>query len=105
MRSAMPISQAYRLCPHGIYLSPNMRKYVEASNAMFEICERYTPLVERVSVDEGYLDVTQTGPHCRTYPGEIRRRSESRSAGAYCKYLAKTAAEEANPTVGGGQPR
>ena len=63
-----------------------MRKYVEASNAMFEICERYTPLVERVSVDEGYLDVTPEdgASHCRTHPGRDQGgRSESRSRQAF----------------------
>ncbi|MGI6662033.1 MAG: DNA polymerase IV [Bacillota bacterium] len=101
VRSAMPISQAYRLCPHGIYLSPNMRKYVEASNAMFEICERYTPLVERVSVDEGYLDVTPEDG--ALIAGRIREEIKAEvgitvTAGvSYCKYLAKIAAEEAKP--------
>jgi nucleotidyltransferase/DNA polymerase involved in DNA repair len=101
VRSAMPISQAYRLCPHGIYLSPDMRKYAEASKAMFEICERYTPLVERVSVDEGYLDVTPEDGALIA----ARIREEIReevgipvTAGvSYCKYLAKIAAEEAKP--------
>lgn len=101
VRSAMPISQAYRLCPHGIYIRPNMRKYVEASNAMFAICEKYTPLVERVSVDEGYLDVTpgdgaQTAQRIKE---EIREEvGIPVTAGvSYCKFLAKIAAEEAKP--------
>jgi len=99
--SAMPISQAYRLCPHGIYLPPNMRKYTEASAAMFEICERYTPLVERVSVDEGYLDVTPDDGVA--IAARIREDIKAEvgipvTAGvSYCKYLAKIAAEEAKP--------
>ena len=101
IRSAMPISQAYRLCPDGIYLAPSMGKYVEASKTMFSICEEFTPLVEPVSIDEGYLDVTPD-------PGEAiarRIREEVRSrigitvtAGvSYCRYLAKVAAEESKP--------
>jgi len=101
VRSAMPISQAYRLCPDGIYLTPNMEKYAEASRQVFEICESYTPLVEQVSIDEGYLDVTPL-------PGEeiaqkIRERVRKEvgitvTAGvSYCRYLAKLAAEEAKP--------
>ncbi|HHX27916.1 MAG TPA: DNA polymerase IV [Firmicutes bacterium] len=101
VRSAMPISQAYRLCPNGIYISPNMRKYAEASNAMFEICDKYTPLVERVSVDEGYLDVT---PEDGAAIAERIRREIKAEVGipvtagvSYCKFLAKMAAEEAKP--------
>jgi DNA polymerase-4 len=101
VRSAMPISQAFRLCPQGIYVSPDFTKYQDASDRMFAICERYTPLVERVSIDEGYLDVTPS-------PGvEIARRirDEVRStlgitvtAGvSYCKYLAKVVAEQHKP--------
>jgi DNA polymerase-4 len=101
VRSAMPISQAYRLCPDGIYIPPNMRKYAEASDAMFEICQKYTPLVERVSVDEGYLDVTPEDG--RSIAERIRKDVRAEvgipvTAGvSYCKYLAKIAAEEAKP--------
>lgn len=101
VRSAMPISQAYRLCPQGIYLSPDMKKYQEASNAMFEICEKYTPLVERVSIDEGYLDVT---PESGAQIAESIRKEVRDKVGitvtagvSYCKFLAKIAAEESKP--------
>lgn len=101
VRSAMPISQAFRLCPEGIYLSPDMHKYVDASNSMFEICDRHTPLVERVSIDEGYLDVT---PESGAAIAERVRKEVREEVGisitagvSYCKYLAKIAAEEAKP--------
>ena len=101
VRSAMPISQAYRLCPQGIYVTPDFRKYREASQKVFAICERYTPLVERVSIDEGYLDVTPLDG----VEIAARIREEIRSevgitvtAGvSYCKFLAKVVAERCKP--------
>lgn len=101
VRSAMPISQAYRLCPQGIYITPNGPKYQEASNAVFEVCDRYTPLVERVSIDEAYLDVTPDSG--AEIAGRIREEVREKvgitvTAGvSYCKYLAKIAAEESKP--------
>jgi DNA polymerase IV len=56
--SAMPISQAYRLCPQGLYRPVDMAKYLEVSRQVMEILRRYTDLVEPVSVDEAFLDVT-----------------------------------------------
>nr|WP_269768007.1 DNA polymerase IV [Tumebacillus avium] len=58
VRSAMPTAQAKRLCPDGIFLFPNMKKYSLVSRQMFSILERYTPLIEGLSVDEAFLDVT-----------------------------------------------
>jgi DNA polymerase-4 len=60
VRSALPISQAYRLCPHGIYVPPDMDKYVEVSRQVMEILRRFTDLVEPLSIDEAFLDVTQS---------------------------------------------
>ena len=60
VRSAMPISEAYRLCPEGIYLRPNFHKYVEASDQIHEIWSGCTDVVEYISLDEGFLDVTHT---------------------------------------------
>ena len=58
VRSAMPISEAHRLCPNGIYMRPNFHKYEEASGQVHEIWGKYTDLVEYISLDEGFLDVT-----------------------------------------------
>jgi len=58
VHSAMPISQAYRRCPHGVYLRPRMRLYVEVSGRFMTILRRYTDLVEPLSIDEAFLDVT-----------------------------------------------
>jgi len=60
VRSAMPISEAYRLCPNGIYMRPNGQKYEEASEQIHEIWNDYTDLIEHISLDEGFLDVTGT---------------------------------------------
>ena len=58
VRSAMSIKEAYRRCPQGIYMHPNGHKYVEASRQIHKIWECYTDLVEYISLDEGFLDVT-----------------------------------------------
>ncbi len=56
--SAMPISQAWRACPHGVYVRPDMDKYVRVSGQVMEIFRRYTDAVEPVSIDEAFLDLT-----------------------------------------------
>lgn len=58
IHSALPISRAYRLCPLGIYLRPNMEKYRSVSKEIRKILLRITPLVEPISIDEAFLDVT-----------------------------------------------
>jgi DNA polymerase IV len=56
--SAMPISQAYRLCPAGVYLPVDMDKYVGVSRQVMEILGRVSDLVEPISIDEAFVDVT-----------------------------------------------
>lgn len=58
VHSAMPMAQALRLCPDAIVIDPHGERYSEISHAMLEIFRRYTPLVEPVSIDEAFLDVT-----------------------------------------------
>ncbi len=58
--SAMPISKAYRLCPHGVYLYPDMEKYAAVSKEVMAILRRFTDVVEPISIDEAFLDVTQS---------------------------------------------
>ncbi|MEK6717124.1 MAG: DNA polymerase IV, partial [candidate division NC10 bacterium] len=58
IRSAMPISRAYRLCPKAIYVRPRMTRYSEMSDRIFAILRDYTDVVEPLSIDEAFLDVT-----------------------------------------------
>ncbi|MEJ2331602.1 MAG: DNA polymerase IV [Desulfobulbaceae bacterium] len=58
IHSAMPIAQAMKLCPHGVFLPVRMKRYKEISSQVFRIFQKYTPLVEPLSLDEAFLDVT-----------------------------------------------
>jgi len=58
VHSAQPMATAMRLCPHGICLPVRMSRYQEVSEQIFEIFRRFTPLVEGLSIDEAFLDVT-----------------------------------------------
>jgi len=58
VHSALPVSRAFRLCPQGIFVAPRMERYVEVSRAVFAIFRNYTDLVEGLSLDEAFLDVT-----------------------------------------------
>ncbi len=58
VHSAMPSREAFRLCPQGVFLPPDMERYGAVSAAVFSIFERYTPLVEGLSCDEAFLDVS-----------------------------------------------
>jgi nucleotidyltransferase/DNA polymerase involved in DNA repair len=58
IRSAQPISRAWNLCPQGIYVRPDMEKYVRVSSRVMNILSEFTDRVEQVSIDEAFLDVT-----------------------------------------------
>ena len=58
IRSAMPSKKALQLCPHAIFVRPRFAAYKEVSNHIREIFSRYTDLIEPLSLDEAYLDVT-----------------------------------------------
>ncbi|MEJ2513709.1 MAG: DNA polymerase IV [Gammaproteobacteria bacterium] len=57
-RSAMPMSEALKRCPGAVCLRPRMDRYREVSGRVFAVLQDYTPLVEGLSLDEAYLDVT-----------------------------------------------
>ena len=58
VHSALPMAVAMRLCPQGVFLPVRMHRYKEISDQIFEIFLRFTPLVEPLSIDEAFLDVT-----------------------------------------------
>lgn len=59
VHSAMPSRTAYKLCPHGVFVRPNMQKYGEVSRQIMTILETFTPQIQQLSVDEAFLDVTR----------------------------------------------
>ncbi len=60
LHSAMPIKQAYRLCPNGIYLHGHHEEYSRFSRAVKHLLEQYAPQIEQASIDEFYMDFTGT---------------------------------------------
>ena len=60
VRSAMPMGQALRLCPHAVCIPPQMQRYRELSRVVFGVFHEITPLVQGLSLDEAYLDVTES---------------------------------------------
>ena len=76
VHSAQPIATAMRFCPRGVFLPVRMSRYQEVSEQIFEIFRRFTPLVEPLSIDEAFLDVTGS---TRMFgePEEIARKIKS----------------------------
>src|ERR1700721_344995 len=64
VHSAMPMRTALNLCPHAICVPPRMGRYQEVSAQVFEIFHDFTPLVEGLSLDEAFLDVTASRQLC-----------------------------------------
>lgn len=106
IRSAMPALRAERLCPHAVFVPPDFTRYRAVSKATREIFARHTDLIEPLSLDEAYLDVTQNKqglPTATAVAKAIREaiRDELRltaSAGiAPNKFLAKIASDWRKP--------
>jgi DNA polymerase IV len=104
--SAMPISVAWTLCPHGVYVHPDMDKYARVSGEVREVFGRFTDLVEPVSIDEAFLDVTGSrrargaGPQLARDLKEAVRRETSLTASvgvATNKLVAKIASDMRKP--------
>jgi DNA polymerase IV len=104
--SAMPISEAWRRCPQGIYVHPDMERYAHESERIMEIFHRFTDLVEPISIDEAFLDVTGsaramgTGEEIgRKLKAAIRKETElTASVGvAASKLVAKIASDMRKP--------
>jgi DNA polymerase IV len=77
VRSAMPGFRARELCPHGVFLPSDMPKYVAASGAVHAVFEEVTPLIEPLSLDEAFLDITGS-VRLLGSPLEIARRIKRR---------------------------
>ncbi len=60
VRSAMPLYLARRICPQGIFLPGRMKRYKEVSRTIFKLLQDFSPIIEKASIDECYLDVTGT---------------------------------------------
>ncbi len=106
VRSAMPMVEALRRCPQAAVVAPRRAAYAEASRLVFEVFRRYTPLVEGLSVDEAFLDVSASrslfGPGADMavrIKAEIARATGlTASAGvAPCKFAAKVASDLQKP--------
>src|SRR6266540_1640698 len=106
VRSAMPAVRAERLCPEAIFIAPDFTRYRAVSHAVREIFQRHTDLIEPLSLDEAYLDVSQnkTGMAtatlvARTIREQIRQELNlTASAGvAPNKFLAKLASDWRKP--------
>ncbi len=106
IKSAMPISQAYRLCPEGIYLPVRMSRYIEVSQRVMEILKSFSPVFQRISVDEAFIDATGTerlfgSPESLARKIKKRVREETKltvSIGiAPNRYLAKLASDFSKP--------
>jgi DNA polymerase-4 len=106
VRSAMPVARARKLCPEGAFVSGDMPKYVAVSRELRGILSSYTPLVQPLSLDEAFLDVTaalRLWESAEKIGREIRERIRGElaltaSAGiAPNKFLAKMASEHCKP--------
>lgn len=106
VRSAMPMAQALRQAPQAIVVRPRFEAYAQASERVFEIFESFTPLIEPLSLDEAFLDVTASVSLLGT-PADMAKRIRARiasevglpaSAGiAGRKMVAKIASDLAKP--------
>jgi DNA polymerase-4 len=102
----MPIGAARRLCPHAVFLPPSHGVYGETSREVFRVFNQFTPLVEALSVDEAFLDVSGLRRH---YPspvaaaGALRQRIRDElglpaSVGiSAVKFISKLASDDAKP--------
>lgn len=106
VKSAMPSSIAARRCPHLIFVHPRFDRYQEVSRQIRAIFMEYTELIEPLSLDEAYLDVTENkvgSTSATIIAREIKARIREQtgltaSAGiSYCKFLAKTASDVKKP--------
>ena len=106
IHSAMASSRAGQLCPHAVFVKPRFQAYKEASQKIHQVFQQYTDLIEPLSLDEAYLDVTETSAcdgSATLMAKEIRQKivestQLTASAGiSYNKFLAKVASDINKP--------
>ena len=107
VRSAMPMFKALKLCPEAVAVRPRMARYVEVSRAIRVRLDALTPLVEPLSLDEAFLDLTGTARLHRASPATLLARLQAeieRDVGitvsvglSHAKYLAKIASDQNKP--------
>jgi DNA polymerase-4 len=106
IRAAMPVGRAQRMAPHAIFVVPNHHRYSEISRGIMEIFGSYTPLVEPISLDEAFLDVTGSRKLIGSGPEIARliRADVYSQVGITCsvgiattKFIAKLASQACKP--------
>jgi len=107
VKSAMPMFKALKACPDAVVIKPNMEKYATVGRQVRALMEELTPLVEPLSIDEAFLDLTGTERLHRDTPARTLARFAKRvedeigitvSVGlSYCKFLAKVASDLEKP--------
>jgi DNA polymerase IV (DinB-like DNA polymerase) len=78
IRSGMPISRAFSLCPEGVYLPPNFPLYTKVSHEVMEILRTYSPHFHQVSIDEAFLDISHAGDYSKAEEIALRIKEEIR---------------------------
>lgn len=103
VHSAMPIFMAKKKCPHGCYVPGRMNRYQEVSMEVYNILQKFTDLIERVSIDESYLDISNIDMEPLALVNEItdkvlKETGLTMSVGiSYNKFLAKLASDWNKP--------
>lgn len=119
VRSAMPMFKALAACPDAVVIKPNMEKYVAVGRQIRTMMRELTPVVEPLSIDEAFLDLSGTAKLHRASPAMVLARFAKRveseagltvSVGlSYCKFLAKIASDLNKPrgysVIGRGEAR
>ncbi|MEP7455324.1 DNA polymerase IV [Phyllobacterium sp. SB3] len=107
VRSAMPMFKALEACPHAVVIKPDMEKYVRVGREIRQMMRDLTPLVEPLSIDEAFLDLSGTERLHHDPPARVMAQFSNRverelglsvSVGlSYCKFLAKIASDFEKP--------
>src|SRR5690606_33609023 len=103
VKTAMPLWEAKKLCPELIVVRPNFERYRETSRKIFQLLAEITPIIEPVSIDEGYMDVTNHPTHPLQLAKQVQQ-ALLKELDIPCsigigpnKFLAKTASDMKKP--------